>query len=178
MNKGSQHVISITNESAAQHGPRPFAEWRQRQLQTLVRLRLGKVGLDSSKKAGPLSTATATSQPSRTRVRNDTDQTAWRSLSPSSRLSVPRPSRAVRGPSRGDITPFAQISSKDYHLLDLENAHRPPRKKNEGKQNIQHPSRRGHNRCECEEQDCRQKTPEQNVELATAESAELVPIML
>jgi hypothetical protein len=35
--KGSQHDLSNVNEPAAQHGERPYAEWRQRQLQTLVR---------------------------------------------------------------------------------------------------------------------------------------------
>jgi hypothetical protein len=38
-NKGNNHVLSIVSEPAAQHGQRPCAEWRQRQLQTLVRWR-------------------------------------------------------------------------------------------------------------------------------------------
>ena len=36
-NKGSEHDHSIDYEPAAQHGQRPVAKWRQRQLQTLVR---------------------------------------------------------------------------------------------------------------------------------------------
>jgi hypothetical protein len=36
-NKGNKNAPSIGNEAAAQHGQRPVAEWRQRQLQTLVR---------------------------------------------------------------------------------------------------------------------------------------------
>ena len=36
-NKGNEHVLSIIDEPAAQHGQRPLAEWQQRQLQTLVR---------------------------------------------------------------------------------------------------------------------------------------------
>ncbi len=35
--KGNKHVLSILKEHAAQHGPRPVADRRQRQLQTLVR---------------------------------------------------------------------------------------------------------------------------------------------
>jgi hypothetical protein len=42
-NKGNKHELTIVEEPAAQHGQRPYAEWRQRQLQTLVRRRLLKV---------------------------------------------------------------------------------------------------------------------------------------
>jgi hypothetical protein len=39
MNKGKKHVLSNVDEATAQHGPRPYADRRQRQLQTLVRRR-------------------------------------------------------------------------------------------------------------------------------------------
>ena len=41
-NKGSEHVLSIAENHAAQHGQRPVADRRQRQLQTLVRLQAAR----------------------------------------------------------------------------------------------------------------------------------------
>ncbi|MGD8869881.1 MAG: hypothetical protein PVI01_19845 [Gemmatimonadales bacterium] len=37
LNKGNKYVLSNIEEHAVQHGQRSDAEWRQRQLQTLVR---------------------------------------------------------------------------------------------------------------------------------------------
>jgi hypothetical protein len=36
-NKGSEYDLPIHDNASEQYGQRPYAEWRQRQLQTLVR---------------------------------------------------------------------------------------------------------------------------------------------
>jgi hypothetical protein len=52
-NKGSEHVVSILEEHAAQHGQRPYAEWQQRQLQTLVRLKAARSIHDGPRRQEP-----------------------------------------------------------------------------------------------------------------------------